>query len=216
MHETTQISYGEGTITITMSSESETEVAAPTIRFGNYNEAAQRCFSEKELTQIYSGERAEINVDFTMSDHARSETERQQFLSGIPQVSQGEEPYHEGVYIRIDAVKEVGDEEIVSFDSFYDDVEMQLDIPMYLVGADRSFYCMTNVMGACELLQDSDEDADTLTIMTRSLGSTLLLYRDNVKERSSNQQVFRISSKHLFIACIIILVIDRIHRKDRF
>ncbi len=220
MHETTQVSYGDGTIMVIMSSESESEVAAPTIRFGDYNVAAQSCFTEKELSQIYSGEQAEVNIDFLMSDDAKSQEEHEQFFSNIPATSKGQEPYHEGVYIRIDANKEVGDEEAVSFDTFSEDVEMQLDIPLYMISENRSYYCMTNVMGVCDLLEDVDEDADTFTIRTHSLGSMLLLYRDNVADNVSDKQIFRISSKHLFFACIIILVIiwcviDRLHRKDR-
>ena len=38
MHESTNISYGSGNVTIIANSDSLTEVAAPIIRAGDYNE----------------------------------------------------------------------------------------------------------------------------------------------------------------------------------
>ena len=220
MHETTQVTYGEGTITVIMSSDSTSEVAAPDIRFLDYNEAAQRCFTEKELSQIYAGDPAKVNLEFIMSDELSDSFEHEQFFSNIPTTQKGQEPYHEGVYISIDGTKEVGEEKPQAFDSFSEEVEMQLDIPLYLVAENRSYYILANRMGAFELLEDTDEDDDTFTIMNRNLGTTLLLYRDNAQNKNVSGQTFRISSRHLAIACIIFLVliwviIDRLHRKDR-
>ena len=78
MYETTQVTYGDGTITVTMSSESDNGVNAPDIRFGDFNQAARCCFTEKELLEISEGESAALNFDFQMADEPSDEQEHQQ------------------------------------------------------------------------------------------------------------------------------------------
>lgn len=217
MHETTQVTYGDGTITVTMNSESANEAAAPNVRFGDYNEAAVSCFTEKELEEIFGGENANVNFEIVMSDEAKDEETHNQFLSAIPQPKEGEEAYREGVYFETEATKSVGDDNELPFNSFTKDVEMQFDIPVNLYTEMREYLAVTNVMGVCELNDDFDEDANTLTIMTHNVGTTLLLYRRDADERVDAEGSIRITSKHLISFGIIVLiviwfVIDRIHK----
>ncbi len=217
MHETTQVTYGDGTITVTMNSESANEVAAPNVRFGDYNDAAASCFTEKELAEIHDGQNARVDFEFLMTDKASDEETHSQFLSVIQQPSEGEEDYREGVYFETEARKSVGDGEESSFNSFSDDVEMQFDIPLYLYSENREYIAVTNVMGVCDLNDDVDEDANTLTIMTHNIGNTLLLYRQSPQESEDVPGGIHITSRHLIAFGIIVLVviwfiIDRIHK----
>ncbi len=217
MYETTQVTYGAGTITVTMSSESTNGVNAPDIRFGDFNQAARCCFTEKELLEISEGESAALNFDFQMADKPSDEQVHQQFLEHIPVPEKGQQEYREGVYFDVEAVKAVGGEEAEPFSSFAEDVEMQVGVPQYLMTGDREHYLMTNVMGACELLEDQDQDADTLTINTHNIGTMLILYQDLPEGSNVQEKGIQISSRHLLAACIVILVaiwfvIDRIHK----
>jgi hypothetical protein len=192
-------------------------VAAPAIRFGNFNDAAASCFTEKELADIYGGESADLSFSFQMNDEPEDEDAYQMFLANIPPAEEGAEEYQEGVYFQVEALKSLGDQEEIPFSSFNDDVEIQLDIPLYLKWEDRDFALLTNVMGACELLSDTDEDAETLTINTHNIGSALLLYRERAKEPFPDAERARITYKHLIGIGIILLValwfvIDRIHK----
>jgi hypothetical protein len=217
MYETTQVTYGDGTITVTMSSESTNGVAAPDIRFGDFNEAARCCFSEKELEEISAGESATVSFDFLMADAPLDEQEHQQFLDHMPVPQQGMEAYQEGVYFDVEALRTVGDGDAEPFNSFSEDVEMQFDVPLYLMTDDREHYMMTNVMGACELLEDQDQDADTLTVKTHNIGTMLILYQELPVGSNMQEKGFHIGTRHLLAAGIIILVaiwfvIDRIHK----
>ena len=220
MYETTQVTYGEGTITVTMSSESTTEVAAPDIRFGSYENAARACFTEKELEAISGGENAEVSFSFLMSDEIKDTGKLPLFEEAIEKESKELGTLHQGVFFDVDASKTVGFEEPEALDGFYEDVEMQYDIPLFLVTGDREYFILTEEMGVCNLERDTDIDADTLTVSTHDIGTSLLLYQTQNESLVPTKEKLQIKSQHLFAAGIIVLVltwilIDRRHRKVR-
>lgn len=220
MYETTQVTYGEGTITVTMSSESTTEVAAPDIRFGSYENAVQACFTEKELEAISSGENAEVSFSFLMSDEIPDAGKLPLFEKTIEKESAELGALHQGVFFDVNASKTVGFEEQEALGGFYEDVEMQYDVPLFLVTGDREYFIITEEMGVCNLEKDTDIDADTLTVNTRDIGTTLLLYQTRNESLVPAKEKLHISSQHLFVAGIVVLVvawllIDRRHRKIR-
>ncbi|MBE5829097.1 MAG: hypothetical protein E7305_06505 [Butyrivibrio sp.] len=220
MYETTQVTYGEGTITVTMSSESATEVAAPDIRFGSYENAVRACFTEKELEVISAGEDAEVSFSFLMSDEIQDVSKLPLFEEAVEKESKELGVLHHGVFFDVDASKMVGSEEPEALGGFYEDVEMQYDIPLFLVTGDREYFLITEEMGVCNLEKDVDIDADTLTVSTRDIGTTLLLYQDQNESLVPTKEKIQIKSQHLFAAGIIVLVlawflIDRRHRKAR-
>ena len=220
MYETTQVTYGEGTITVAMSSESATEVAAPDIRFGSYENAARACFTEKELEAISGGENAEVSFSFLMSDEIKDTGKLPLFEEAIEKESKELGTLHQGVFFDVDASKAVGFEEPEALGSFYEDVEMQYDIPLFLVTGDREYFILTEEMGVCNMEQDTDIDADTLTVSTHDIGTSLLLYQTQNESLVPTKEKVQIKSQHLFAAGIIVLVlawilIDRRHRKIR-
>ena len=220
MYETTQIIYGEGTITVTMSSESVTEVTAPDIRFGSYKDAVMACFTSRELENIFSGQDAQVSFSFVMSDELSDASELPAFTQAMEENSKELGALHEGVYFDVAATKSIAGEETAELGSFYEDVEMQYEIPLYLTGEDRNYFIMTDVMGVCELARDTDKDADTLTISTHSIGTSLLLYQEKKESLVPEKIGLHISSQHLFIGGIVVLAlvwlfIDYSHRKHK-
>ncbi len=218
MHEVTHIQYGNGYITIEMNSESQMEIAAPVIRFGDYEQATKSCFSEKELSEIFDGENANVTIDICMSDEIDNDGMKTGFEQTIMQSETEVGTLHEGVYIDVEATKNVGNSEEVSFDTLYDDVEMQLDIPRFLAREGRRYYALTDLKGAFELKKDIDEDADTLSISTHNFGMILVLYQEKNEIIGGQKQKIRISAQYVFMAAIVALVIiwftvDRMHRR---
>ena len=203
-----------------MSSESATEVAAPDIRFGSYENAARACFTEKELEAISGGENAEVSFSFLMSDEIKDTGKLPLFEEAIEKESKELGTLHQGVFFDVDASKAVGFEEPEALGSFYEDVEMQYDIPLFLVTGDREYFILTEEMGVCNMEQDTDIDADTLTVSTHDIGTSLLLYQTQNESLVPTKEKVQIKSQHLFAAGIIVLVlawilIDRRHRKIR-
>ena len=218
MHETTQITYGEGTITITMSSESLTEVSAPDVRFGDYNSAVKAFFTTKELAEIESGTDARVEFTFVMRDELSDHSQQKIFDKAIARAAKTSGTLHEGVYFDVEADKSIGGDQTVELDKLYESVEVQFGIPLYLVAEDRYYYIMTNEAGSCELEPDIDEDADTLSVSTQGIGTTVMLYQSETESLSRKDRVLHIQSHHLIIGGIILLAlawvfIDRNYRK---
>ena len=205
MQETTQVSYGTGTITITESTQSEIEVAAPDIRFGDYYKAVEACFTAKELEEISEGSSAVLDFKYSMTDKPCDEEEARSFKEGIEHAEMMTGPLQSGVYFEVEAVKSVGGEEPNEIDALYDDVEFQYEIPRYLVAEKRVYYAMTNVMGVCELEEDVDVAADTLSISSRDVGTTLILYQDGKNQSGQNNSGFMIKKQYLFLMAIVAL-----------
>ena len=155
-----------------------------------------------------------------MSDEIKDTGKLPLFEEAIEKESKELGTLHQGVFFDVDASKAVGFEEPEALGGFYEDVEMQYDIPLFLVTGDREYFILTEEMGACNLEQDTDIDADTLTVSTHDIGTTLLLYQTQNESLVPTKEKLQIKSQHLFAAGIIVLVlawilIDRRHRKVR-
>jgi hypothetical protein len=218
MHETTQITYGDGTITVIMNSESLTEVAAPDIRFGSYNKALKACFTAKELEEISAGADAEVTFDFVMRDTLEDKSEEKSFDKAIATEEKNHGVLHKGVFYDVEAAKSIDGEEPIELNGFYEEVEVQFEIPLYLVAEDRYYYIMTDEMGVCSLEADVDEEADTLSVSTDGIGTTLMLYQTEEESLIDNDHSLHIQSHYLIIGGIVLLavawlVIDRYNKK---
>lgn len=221
MHQVTHISYGEGTVNIVLDSSSQTEVVAPDIRFGDYSNVVTSCFTQKELDRISEGETAFLTFYFVVSDEAENELLEQQYSNAI---EANEEVYGnltEGIYVDFKASKAISDDKATDIVNFSSDVDVQMDIPLYLVREDRSYFYLSSRMGECELYEDASPDAEVLTVSTDALGSGVILYQDigeSLIEKDEN--LFKIKSQHLFLAGVVVLVIlwfaiDHMHKNNR-
>jgi hypothetical protein len=207
MQETTQLTYGTGTVTIMESSQSEIEVTAPDIRFGDYYKAVEACFTARELEEISEGSNAALEFRYSMTDKLDDEDEIQRFEDGIEKAEMVTGSLNSGVYFEVEAEKSVSGGEKSEIDTLYDEVEFQYEIPRYLVAEKRAYYAMTNVMGVCELEKDVDEEADTLSISTRDIGTTLILYQDGKENVSREHSRFAIKTQYLFLLAIVALAL---------
>lgn len=57
----------------------------------------------------------------------------------------------------------------------------------------------------CELEEDVDVAADTLSISTRNVGTTLMLYQDGKNQSDQNNSGFMIRKQYLFLMAIVAL-----------
>ena len=207
MNESTQVTYGAGTITAHMNSASATEIAAPDIRFGDYLHALTACFSRKELESVDGGANAVVNMDFLMVEELEDESIKTQFHKAVLDAQKSYGTMHEAFYIEADATKSLDGYDYSELEYFNDDVEMQIDIPLYLVAEGRQYYAMTNVMGVCEIEPDIDTDAVTLSISTHNMPTYLILYQDQKDMLSTKAPIFRIKAQYIFLLAILLLLI---------
>ena len=219
MSEATQITYGEGTVNVELYSESLSNIPAPTFRFGNYEQAVEACFTQKELGEIYEGEHASLTFSFVMSDNPAEFDEYEELSSGIAAASKGVGKLSEGVIVKMHVTKNVDSGEEVNIDSFSDDVELQVEIPLFLVRNNRDYFLVTDSLGACKLYRDKDAEDDTLTVSTNSVGTSMIMYRDFGQDYAQTRESgFRIAPQHIFFTLIVMLLVlwyyvTGIHRK---
>ncbi len=220
MHEVTHITYGEGRVDVALDSSSQTQVAAPNFRFGDYAAVVSSCFTEKELERISEGNNAEITFYFVVTDEIEDEYILSRFESAIRENEEVVGNLNEGVFVDISATKAIGDDEAAELVNSFEDVELQMDIPMFLVKEDRSYFFMTDKMGDLELLSDASPDADVLTVMTHTFTPGLVLYQDpNESLIQKEDKTFHLEVRHFLFLGILILIIlwffiDHLHKKS--
>ena len=68
MLETTHLSYQDGMVNITLSTDSLSEIAAPGVHFEDPELLVEACFTPKELDNITLGAKADLSFSFTLAD----------------------------------------------------------------------------------------------------------------------------------------------------
>ncbi len=220
MHEVTHISYGDGGVDVVLDSSSQTSVAAPNFRFGDYAALVSSCFTQKELDRISEGNRAEITFYFVVTDEIEDELLQSQYMDAIAANEETVGNLNEGILIDISAQKAISDDEPSDLVSCSDDVELQMDIPLFLVKEDRSYYVLADNRGEFILLSDATPDADVFTVKTHSFVPGILLYQDpkeSLIEHKDN--TLKLDMKQVLFGGIVLLIIlwvfiDYLHKKS--
>lgn len=221
MHQVTNITYGEGTVNIVLDSSSQMEVVAPDFRFADYSSVVTACFTPKELERISEGENGLLTFYFVVSDSIEDESLFAQYSKAIEENKAQVGRLIEGIYVDVSATKTISDESESALLTLSSDVDVQMDIPLYLVGEGRSYFFLSSNMGNCKLIEDASPDADVLTISTNVMCPGMVLYQDigdSLIER--NDKSLKIKTQHLFVAGIVVLVvlwlfIDHVHKNNR-
>ena len=219
MREVTHISCEKGTVNIILDSSSRTTVSAPSFRFGSYTELVDATFTQKELERIKDGEIADITFSFVVSDDLEDAAIMSMYQDAVEKNEEIVGTLNKGFLLEVSASKQIGDEEIQELYSLSNDVELQMDLPLYLVRENRDYFFLAEKMGEYELFDDATPDADVLTISTHIISPGMVLYQDEgegLVEKSSS--FFSITSRHLLMVGIVALIIlwfvlDRFHRR---
>lgn len=218
MNEVTQIAYGEGTVTISLQTESLSEVSAPNIRFGDYTEVIESCFTQKELNVIQNGEVAELDFVFVMSDTLDNKAKEKEMNSTMESLESSYGTLHEGVFIDMTASKSLADSELSDISYISSASELLIDIPLYLVKEDRSYYLVSRNMGDDALLENVSTEANTLAVKINTFSTSMMVFQDNSdRAAESLGSHFYIPSKVLLIGGMVILAglwlgLDKLHR----
>ena len=220
MHQVTNISYGEGTVNIVLDSSSQMEVVAPDFRFADYSSVVTACFTPKELDRISEGNSAEITFYFVVTDEIEDELLKSQYYDAIEQNETVIGNLNEGVLIDVAAKKVIGDDVPTDLVSCAEDVELQMDIPLFLIKEDRSYFVLADNRGEFVLMSDATPDADVLTLKTHSFVPGILLYQDPKESLLEKKDTgFRLDMRQVLFGGIVVLAvlwvfIDYMHKKS--
>ncbi len=217
MHESTNITHGAGTVTVIFNSESVSEIPAPVIRAGDFNELVISCFTKKELSEINDGASAEVTFSYVMHDDAPNEKIQKQFEDFIS-TDKVLQQYDKGFYVDVISFKTVGNGQEEEFTNLSDNTELQVEVPLFLRNNDYEYCCLVNNMGAVKVLPDNDEAADTIAVNTDSTGCYLLLYKPSTLD--SEGKKIQLRNQYIFLIGIIALLglwvfMEKLLRKEK-
>ncbi|MCR5558667.1 MAG: hypothetical protein K6F75_14040 [Butyrivibrio sp.] len=219
MHEVTHISYGDGGVDVVLDSSSQTSVAAPNFRFGDYAALVSSCFTPKELDRISEGNTAEITFYFVVTDEIEDELLQEQYQGAISENESELGNLSEGILIDLSATKVIGADEPSNLVSCANDVELQMDIPLFLVKEDRSYYILADNRGEMNLLPNATPEADVVTVNTHNFCPGLLLYQDandSLIQKEDNRLMFDMHNV-CFVGIVLLVIlwifIDHHHKK---
>jgi len=184
----------------------------------DYDELIISCLTKKELNDVFDGAPCEITFNYVMLDEAPSaqvKTQFDEFIAGDTSLSS----CSKGFYIDVTAQKTIDSDVSIDIYNLNNAIELQIEIPLFLRKDGRSFTCIANNMGVCEVLEDADEEADTLSVSTDCVGSYLLLYKDSSISPEPNNTTHR-PTQYIFILGIIALLalwfaIDKLHKQNK-
>ena len=220
MHEVTHISYGDGGVDVVLDSSSQTSVAAPNFRFGDYTALVSSCFTPKELERISEGNSAEITFYFAVTDEIDEDAFRDLYQDAITENEMTLGNLNEGILIDVTATKAISDDVPTNLVSCAEDVELQMDVPLFLVKEDRSYYVLSNNRGEMILLPDASPDADVVTVKTHFFCPGILLYQDPKESLLQKEDKgFSLDMRQILFGGIVLLVIlwvfiDHLHKKS--
>lgn len=220
MHETTHLSHDEGTVNITLNSESLYEIAAPAYRLVDYDAFLEACFTKKELELISGGQVADASINLTISEDIGDEVLKDQLSAARHKEEANQGVLSEAMYVELSAQKSVGDSSPEAISSLSEDMFLEMDIPLYLIQENRSYWVLMSNMGEAVLLPDIDSEPNTITISTHNIGTGIILYQDPLDSLSeASKEGFHLKGIHLLYAGIVLLlgvwlIITHLHKND--
>lgn len=154
------------------------------IMVGTVEQILTACFSEEEIEQIKNGMTAEVQASIVrINKEDVSESDRNLMQSSYKNYAKSIEGLEFGDYIDIQIATKLGDNDWKQLHELNGEVELALDIPESLLAEGRTYYIMRNHNDECTLLEDLDEELQTITIATDKFSTYAIMYTDSNVEK---------------------------------
>lgn len=169
---------------------------------------ANAVLSEQEITRISGGEEIEIRIDVERIDNQVSMEDKQLAEQGIETKSSEMPELTIGMYIDISMYMRLREGEWNAVRETNEPVEISIDLPEELKGISAEFYVVRVHEGEYTLLQDLDDDAETITIQTSLFSTYAIAYSLNGElEEGAKCGLCHICPTFLGICCFIWLAV---------
>lgn len=169
---------------------------------------ANAVLSEQEIIQVSDGEEIEIRIDVERIDNQVSAEDKQLAEQGI-ETKRSEMPgLTIGMYIDISMYMRTREGEWNAVRKTNEPVEISIDLPEELKGISAEFYVVRVHEGEYTLLQDLDDDAETITIQTSLFSTYAIAYSlSGELEEGAKCGLCHICPTFLGICCFIWLAV---------
>lgn len=154
------------------------------IMVGTVEQILTACFSEEEIEQIKNGMTAGVQVSIVrINKEDVSEADRNLMQTSYKNYAKSIEGLEFGDYIDIQIAIKLGDNDWKQLHELDGEVELALDIPESLLAEGRTYYIMRNHNDECTILEDLDEELQTITIVTDKFSTYAIMYTDSNVEK---------------------------------
>lgn len=207
---------GEGSVIVTMSLVDESRTSAGLV---DATAVANSILSEEQLASVLSGSIFEIKVEVTPHDDDTIPQLDRQIIEDAVTSYETDLPYLTiADYIDISLYYRIDDSDWEQITDT-DDIEIVIDIPNAYKGLSDDYYIMRAHQGVTTLLEDLDDDVDTITISTGQFSTYALMYNDKsiITETNVSTEIDKACHMHWYIMLFAIIGVVGIYllRKKR-
>ena len=180
--QSTNVSMGSGNVLINISSlDEEGQESANAIKgliLTSCDNVIKSCLTEEEIKAVEKGEKIEIVLTVQKMDTVVSKSDKKQIEKAAATMEQQIPGLTVGQYVDISVMKKIGSADWKKLSKLNDEMEISIDVPDELEKDGRSYFIMRNHDGSCYLLDDQDDQADTITIRTGLFSTYAIMYTD--------------------------------------
>lgn len=187
--ENAALAIESGAVTVTVNNVDEAACAA---KVANTAAVAGAVLTQEELATAVAGAGIEIRIDVARMEDVP--------LVDAQVIEQGVEAYQDifpdmnmGMYIDISMFMRKGSGDWNAVHTTNEPVEIVLDIPQELMSLSADFYILRAHEGAYLLLEDLDDNPDTITIRTEAFSTYAITYqlKDNPAQKGQAQNAIQ-------------------------
>ena len=187
--ESTNISMGSGNVIVNIASIDENgESGADAIKgviLTNCENVIKACLTEEEIKSVENGEKIEIVLTVQKLETSVDKTDKKQIEKATTTMEEQIPGLSIGQYVDISVMKKIGSADWKKISKLNDEMEICIDVPDELKQDGRTYFIMRNHDGSCYLLDDQDDQADTITIRTGLFSTYAIMYTDTAASQWS-------------------------------
>ncbi len=166
------LKLGDGTVTVTVVCEEQ----GYTAEVADTMAAANAVLTPEQIQSVTDGENIEIRIDVKDISGNVSGQDKSLIENGIEEYRNDMPGLTLGMYIDISVFIKIGKGDWNAVNQTHEPVEVVIGIPPELQSDDRIFYIIRAHEGKYTLLEDMDEEPDTITICTDMFSTYAIAY----------------------------------------
>lgn len=179
-----EFEYGNGNIKVIIESKSINAEDDTTINgffVTSYENIVNACLDDSDKQKVAEGQKVEIRLVLTDVGDTVPETDKNVITNQLAEYSTEKAGLSLGQYIDLNLEMKVGDAQWMKIPEAKQELEITMDIPDSLKMQGAVYYIIRCHDGECTLLEDLDDNADTITIKTDKFSTYAIVYTRNAQ-----------------------------------
>ena len=179
-----KLDYGNGRINVSIESKAEnvnkTDNVITGVLVSSYQNIVNACLDAEEQKSVADGQKIDIRLTVTSLENVPVE-DKTSIEKKTEELANSIEGLKVGDYIDLHLEKRIGSEAWEKISETNEDIVITIDIPDDLKKSGAAYSIMRYHDGECTLLEDLDDNPDTITIKTGKFSTYAILYSENTR-----------------------------------